>query len=111
LSAGAIPVVCPRLVAQKENWRTAVEAVKVVRTQAFQLWLNKDIKELGWPPAVDGSDHGERAITGAYVEPLDTWADMSQLIPRETWTCDVKNVAIQRGSLQHSAAEAGRGHG
>jgi uncharacterized protein with NAD-binding domain and iron-sulfur cluster len=99
LSAGAIPIVCPRLVEQKENWRTAVEAVKVVRTQAFQLWLNKDIKELGWQPAVDGSDHGERAITGAYVEPLDTWADMSQLIARETWTCDVKNVAYFCGVL------------
>jgi uncharacterized protein with NAD-binding domain and iron-sulfur cluster len=95
LSVGSVRDTCSRLIAQKPAWKEMVEHVRTVATQAFQLWLNKDIKELGWPPALDGSDGGERAVVGTFVEPLDTWADMSQLIVREQWPPEagVKNIA------------------
>jgi uncharacterized protein with NAD-binding domain and iron-sulfur cluster len=99
LSLGAVPIVCPQLVQQKPAWRDMVEHVKVVRTQAFQYWLTPDIKQLGYQPAIDGSDHGERTVLGTYVEPMDTWADMSQLIPRETWNVPVGNVAYFCGVM------------
>lgn len=99
LSLGAVPIVCPQLVQQKQGWNEMVQNVKVVRTQAFQYWLTPDIKQLGYAPAVDGTDGGERAVLGTYVEPLDTWADMSQLIPRETWDVPVGNVAYFCGVM------------
>ena len=102
LSLGAVPHVCPKLLQQKQPWRDMVEKVKVVRTQAFQLWLSRNIADLGWPPALDGRNYGERAVFGTYVEPLDTWADMSQLIPRETWSVPVQNVAYFCGVMPDS---------
>jgi uncharacterized protein with NAD-binding domain and iron-sulfur cluster len=85
-SIGSVPQLCARLIAQKPAWKSMVDHVKTVRTQAFQLWLNKNVQELGWSPATTAAVAEERAVLGTFVEPLDTWADMSQLIPRETWT-------------------------
>jgi uncharacterized protein with NAD-binding domain and iron-sulfur cluster len=54
-----------------------VESLGTIYTQTFQLWLNADMHELGcdWP----------QATTGGYLEPFDTYADMRQLIERESW--------------------------
>jgi uncharacterized protein with NAD-binding domain and iron-sulfur cluster len=54
--------------------RTAV----TVRTQAFQLWMTETAAEMGW-------EYDQKGVTGAYVEPLDTYCDMSHLIKREEW--------------------------
>jgi uncharacterized protein with NAD-binding domain and iron-sulfur cluster len=104
LSLGAVPYVCSELLQQKKSWRSMVERVKVVRTQAAQLWLSRNVADLGWPPAFDGRCYGERAVFGAYIEPLDTWADMSQLIPVETWDVPVNNIAYFCGTMSDSAA-------
>lgn len=104
LSLGAVPYVCSELLRQKESWRTMVEKVKVVRTQASQLWLSRNVADLGWPPAIDGRCYGERAVFGAYIEPLDTWADMSQLIPVEAWDVPVNNIAYFCGCMSDSTA-------
>ncbi|HJQ84093.1 MAG TPA: FAD-dependent oxidoreductase [Candidatus Binatia bacterium] len=75
---GAVPHVCRELVARDARWRTMVERVKTVATQAFQVWLAADMAALGWPgPAI--------SVSG-FVEPFDTWADMRHLIVREGWT-------------------------
>lgn len=100
LSLGAVPFVCPRILQQKENWRAMVENVKVVRTQASQLWLNRNLADLGWPPALDGRCYGERPVFGTYIEPMDTWADMSQLLPVEDWTVPVNNIAYFCGVMK-----------
>ncbi len=103
LSIGAVPFVCKPILEQKESWRDMVQHVKVVRTQAAQLWLSRNVADLGWPPAIDGRCFGERAVFGAYVEPLDTWADMSQLIPVEQWDVPVNNIAYFCGTMSDSA--------
>jgi hypothetical protein len=59
--------------------------VKSVPTQALQLWLNEDSAALGW--------QGPSVNISGYVEPFDTWADMPQLIPRESFVRPVKAVA------------------
>jgi uncharacterized protein with NAD-binding domain and iron-sulfur cluster len=77
IPVGAHPYVCPELLERAPQWQAMVDKVETVYTQAFQLWLGVDMAGLGcdWPPSV----------TGGYLEPFDTWADMRQLIDREDW--------------------------
>jgi uncharacterized protein with NAD-binding domain and iron-sulfur cluster len=55
-----------------------VEHVGTVPTQAFQVWLNEDMKSLGWNESTLSS-------LSAFVQPFGTWADMTQLVEREAW--------------------------
>ncbi|MEY4550035.1 MAG: hypothetical protein RL685_6230, partial [Pseudomonadota bacterium] len=72
---GILPEVCTDLVAQSERWQRMLESCKCVATQAFQIWMNVDMAQLGWrQPQINVS---------GFVEPFDTWADMRQLIPQE----------------------------
>ena len=82
---GAIPYVCRSLVARDPRWREMVEHVRTVPTQAFQLWLRADAAELGWS--------GPPITISGFVEPFDTWADMTHLVPREAWREPPKSLA------------------
>lgn len=82
---GAIPYLCEEIVESDERWRAMVEHVQSVPTQAFQVWLNEDMDELGWP-------HGPVNLS-AFVKPFDTWADMTHLAQRETWPQAPKAIA------------------
>ena len=77
ISLGALPEICADLVARNAGWRGLVENVGTVQTQAVQLWLRPDAAGLGCAPG--------GIVAGTYAEPLDTWADMSELLPREDW--------------------------
>lgn len=77
VSIGAIPHICREIVARDPRWQAMVKHVKTVATQAFQIWLREDMTTLGWP-------HPPTSIS-AFVQPFDTWADMSHLIPEESW--------------------------
>ncbi|HWP07399.1 MAG TPA: FAD-dependent oxidoreductase [Polyangiaceae bacterium] len=102
---GTIPYVCRALLERDPRWRSMVEHVKSVPTQAFQLWLDRDVRELGWT---------ERAVNlSGFVEPFDTWADMTHLLPRESWARPPKTIAYFCNALPDSwaapaGAEAGR---
>lgn len=77
ISLASIPYVAAEPLAAAASWQACLAGVETVRTQAMQLWLNRDQKELGWSlPS---------AVTDAYPEPMDTWADMTHLLPREDW--------------------------
>ncbi len=80
ISLGALPEICADLVAGNAGWRGLVENVGSVQTQAVQLWLRPDAAALG---CAEGG-----VVAGTYAEPLDTWADMSELLPREDWPAD-----------------------
>jgi uncharacterized protein with NAD-binding domain and iron-sulfur cluster len=82
---GAIPHVARELIDRSAAWRTMVMSVKTVATQAFQVWMTADMAELGWKD-------GPVNISG-FVEPFDTWADMSHLVPAEDWRGEVKSIA------------------
>jgi len=74
---GALPQLCSEILARDERWRAMCEHVKTVATQAGQVWLSEDLASLGWAlPSV--------TLSG-FVEPFDTWADMSHLLPLELW--------------------------
>lgn len=77
IGLGAVPHVCSEIVATDPDWRAMVDHVKTVATQAFQTWMKPDMAELGWP-------HGPINVSG-FVEPFDTWADMTHLVPAEDW--------------------------
>jgi uncharacterized protein with NAD-binding domain and iron-sulfur cluster len=77
ISLGAFQYIASELMAASTPLRRMVEQVKTTQTQAMQLWFTPDVKELGWPRP--------SPLLGTYVEPFNTWADMSQLIPREEW--------------------------
>jgi len=85
VSIGALPHVARELIEREPRWRDMVRHVKTVPTQAFQIWLRNDVRELGWmrPPV---------NLSG-FVTPFDTWADMSHLIPEESWREPVKSLA------------------
>ena len=100
LSLGAVPFVCSQVLAQKEDWRQMVDKVKIVTTQAFQFWWTRNVADLGWRPAVDGRCLGERAVLSCFIEPCDTWADMSHLLPLEDWDVPVKNISYFCGPIR-----------
>jgi uncharacterized protein with NAD-binding domain and iron-sulfur cluster len=74
---GAVPYVCAELIERSSRWREMVRRCKSVSTQAFQLWTAVDTKSLGWP--------AERVNLSGFVEPFDTWADMTHLIGEESF--------------------------
>ena len=84
-SVGTVPFTCQEILARDERWRDMVKHVKTVPSQALQLWLNEDMRELGWaaPPVT----------LSAFVKPFDTWADMEHLIPEETFKPEPKAIA------------------
>jgi uncharacterized protein with NAD-binding domain and iron-sulfur cluster len=77
LSLGSIPGVCERIVKQNSAWADAVEKIATVQTQALQIWLSQSTEDLGGDP--------DAPVVSGYVEPFDTWADMSHLLPFEAW--------------------------
>jgi uncharacterized protein with NAD-binding domain and iron-sulfur cluster len=79
ISVAALPPICTGLVADPKRpaFASMLEHSETVMTQGIQLWLRRSLSELGWKL---GSE-----ISSTYVEPLDTYCDMSQLIPAEVW--------------------------
>jgi uncharacterized protein with NAD-binding domain and iron-sulfur cluster len=85
VGGGAVPYLCKEILARDVRWRIMVEQTRTVATQAFQVWLNEEMEELGWerpPPNISG-----------FVEPFDTWADMSHLIEAENGPDELRSVA------------------
>ncbi len=85
-SVGIFPYIAKKLIAASPALAQMVAKVGTTQTQAAQLWMSTDLAGLGWTlpsPVLDG-----------YAEPMDTWADMSHLIDRESWPAGaVKNIA------------------
>ncbi len=80
ISIAALPYICPELMAASQAWRDMITHVKTVTTQGGQLWLKETLSQLGW--------QRQSPVLGSYVEPLDTYADMTYLIERENWQCE-----------------------
>jgi uncharacterized protein with NAD-binding domain and iron-sulfur cluster len=82
---GVIPEVCGDIVAREPRWQAMIDNVKTVPTQALQLWMKDDMQTLGW-------NHGPVNLSG-FVEPFDTWADMTHLVREETHPTQVRSIA------------------
>jgi len=98
-SLGSLPYMTGELAKASQRWRTMLDRVKTVGTHAAQLWLQKDAAELGWEERVTACNPAgiklpsplETVIDG-FAEPLDTWADMSHLLPHEQWGDDAPKM-------------------
>src|SRR6185436_17362747 len=80
--------------------RSMVNHVKTVATQAFQIWLKRDMRELGWAD--------RRINVSGFVEPFDTWADMSHLATEECWEETPRAIAYFCNALPDLEAMPGR---
>ncbi len=80
----AEPTILDALYERSAPLREMSEALGIVPTQAFQLWLDRDPQSLGWgapkPAAV------------AIPELFDVWADMSQQAKFESWPASGQSV-------------------
>jgi uncharacterized protein with NAD-binding domain and iron-sulfur cluster len=102
ISLGALPFVAKELIAGDSmppttpnfawlrKWRDMVDRVKTVRTQNYQLWLDSTAEEMGFqlPQRFTG-----RPLLCSFVEPFDTWCDMTHLIPAENFRPPPKQIA------------------
>ncbi len=96
ISLGMVPHVCGELLDASPAWRSMVENVGTVATQALQLWLSEDEHALGWS--------GPSGVTvSGFVKPFDTWASMSHLVPAEDWpeTERPRTIAYFCSALAH----------
>ncbi|TAH37211.1 MAG: hypothetical protein EYC70_09535 [Planctomycetota bacterium] len=82
ISIGAFPQICARLIAADPAWRAMAANLPAIQTQALQLWWPGDAGSLGW-------DMGNATGTG-YGQPLESWSDMSPVLPLETWPAGSK---------------------
>ncbi len=89
-SLGSMPYMAKELVAASNRWKMMMEKVGTVATHAAQFWVDKTPAEMGWNDLVAKHNIGDipadlKTVITSFVEPLDTWADMSDLIVREDW--------------------------
>lgn len=77
VGVAALPHVARELLEREPRWQRMVQHVRTVATQAFQVWLDADMRELGWKD--------QPVNLSGFVEPFDTWADMRHLLPEESW--------------------------
>ncbi|HEX3141893.1 MAG TPA: FAD-dependent oxidoreductase, partial [Rhizobacter sp.] len=92
ISADSVAQLCPQLVARSTTLQDSCKHVKTAATQAYQVWLDKNVQQLGWK--YFGRDHEEPVLT-AFSEPFDTWGPMDQTLVRESWPAqfEPKNVS------------------
>jgi hypothetical protein len=78
-SLGTLPYLCKELIAgdATQAWKNMCDNLQAIKTQGFQLWATRDMASFGWARP--------RGIFCGYVEPFDTWSDMSPLLPLEGW--------------------------
>ncbi len=100
IPVGALEPICAELMERDERFRRGIERAVTVQTQAFQVWANRGGEALGW-------EHGGNSVAGCYVEPIDTYCDMTHLIPRECWTQaeDVRTIGYFCGVLEDRPGE------
>jgi uncharacterized protein with NAD-binding domain and iron-sulfur cluster len=65
------------LAARHPPLRAMFDSLRTTRTQAFQLWMQPTLANLGWSA---GS-----VLLSTFGEPLDTWADLSMVLQSENW--------------------------
>jgi uncharacterized protein with NAD-binding domain and iron-sulfur cluster len=88
---------CRRLRRVSPRYDAMLDGVSTVVTQAAQIWLDRSPRELG-----QGWD--SNSLMSMFVEPLDTYCDMSHLLAAESWPpeFDVRHIAYFCGVIPHA---------
>jgi uncharacterized protein with NAD-binding domain and iron-sulfur cluster len=101
MSVGSLMPLCQELYDNSAKFARMIDNSYSVATQAFQVWLTEQlVPGLGWPFADD-------SILSSYVEPMDTYCNMSQLLDREDWppADQVQDIAYFCGVLSDEPDE------
>jgi uncharacterized protein with NAD-binding domain and iron-sulfur cluster len=77
ISIASFPYIAKELMDANPRFAAMVENVKTTQTMGVQLWFIPNLQQLGWELT--------SPVVIPYVEPLDTWADMTHLLPHENW--------------------------
>jgi uncharacterized protein with NAD-binding domain and iron-sulfur cluster len=96
VGVGAVPHVTRELSERDAAWTAMLRRTGSVATQALQLWLTPPLEALGW-------SSGSVNLSG-FVEPFDTWADMSHLAAVESWPDPPGTIAYFCSVLPESIA-------
>jgi uncharacterized protein with NAD-binding domain and iron-sulfur cluster len=75
ISIGGLRGVCKQLIDHIPEWRSMIEKVDTVATQAMQLWLSPTVEDLGWTLS--------SPLVVNYEDPAANWLDSSQVIAHE----------------------------
>jgi uncharacterized protein with NAD-binding domain and iron-sulfur cluster len=86
IPVGALAPICAEVMAHNPRFEDMMRHSNTVMTQAFQIWLNTAPSDLGF-------EYGHTA-TSAFIEPVDTGCDNSQVLEREDWTGDDRPVSV-----------------
>jgi len=94
-SIASIPEICSELVDAFPSWYNMLEHVQAVQTQSWQLWFNADAAQLGI---------ADDKLLSTYVETMDTFSAMNQLLDREDWPKEnlPKYIVYLCGAMQQS---------
>jgi len=77
ISLAALPFICQDWVDKLPKWQSMINEIKTVQTQSAQFWLSQNLTAMGNIPP--------KSVNGTFLDPLNTWADMSHLIESENW--------------------------
>jgi uncharacterized protein with NAD-binding domain and iron-sulfur cluster len=90
------PGPCDELIEANQQFRMMMETATLVPSISFQVWCSKDTAGLGWPPD-DARPRGAAAKTviSTGPDPLDIWADMSQVLAHEPWQPGTGPMSLQ----------------
>ncbi|NML45068.1 NAD(P)-binding protein [Ramlibacter sp. G-1-2-2] len=85
ISLGALPQVGQQLVDANERWKNLAAKVGTVATFGAQLWMDRTLQQL--VPDAAAPLHQPAIFVGFDYDgqPLDSYADMTQVLPRESW--------------------------
>lgn len=93
IAVGALPAITKDLSARSARWHSMVTGVKTVRTAALQVWHDQPLASLGAEPEM---------LRVSYTLPFDSWADMSHLLPLESWS-GARGLSYLCGPLGNAA--------
>jgi len=98
ISLGGLPYICQELIDDESNlplvddapyktrWKTMVEEIDTVQTQAMQIWCKDDMKvQLDQHVKLPNNDEW---IAGTFAGPIQGQGDFSSLIGEELWPED-----------------------
>ena len=85
IPVGTLKTICSDIVDHVPKWRSMVDEIVTTQTQAMQLWLSRDLVELGMNLGDWGMASTCAPNTVVYENPIYSWIDMSLVLPYETW--------------------------
>ncbi|MCA9548413.1 MAG: NAD(P)-binding protein [Myxococcales bacterium] len=91
VSLAGLPPITRELASARQEWRDMLERIVTTRTISAQLWFDRSAADMGWQRGA--------AVSTAYADPLDTWADMTHLIPMERFDGAASQCSYLVGSL------------